>query len=78
MYLLLSYVTSLGSFTILAKCPEVLDHYTPHQSFKKAVQERFVTPSSVGHQIRVLETELQTKLFICLHRTIELTSIGRE
>ncbi|MFA0813448.1 right-handed parallel beta-helix repeat-containing protein [Microbulbifer epialgicus] len=27
MYLLLSYFTSLGSFTILAKCPEGLDHY---------------------------------------------------
>ncbi|MCO1335877.1 LysR family transcriptional regulator [Microbulbifer sp. OS29] len=49
-----------------------------HLSFKKAAQELFVTPSAVGHQIRALETELQTKLFVRLNRTIELTHTGRQ
>ncbi|WP_444913151.1 LysR substrate-binding domain-containing protein [Microbulbifer sp. PAAF003] len=49
-----------------------------HLSFKDAAQELHVTPSAVGHQIRTLEAELQTKLFIRFNRTIELTGVGRE
>jgi LysR family glycine cleavage system transcriptional activator len=49
-----------------------------HLSFKKAAEELFVTPSAVGHQIRVLEQEIQTVLFIRMNRSIELTPEGRD
>lgn len=48
-----------------------------HLSFKKAAEELFVTPSAVGHQIRILEQEIQTVLFVRMNRSIELTADGR-
>lgn len=48
-----------------------------HLSFKAAADEIFVTPSAVGHQIRVLEKELQMALFVRLNRKIELTPEGK-
>lgn len=49
-----------------------------HLSFKMAAEELCVTPSAVGHQIRVLEEEIQTVLFVRLNRSIELTAEGRD
>ena len=49
-----------------------------HLSFKKAAEELFVTPSAVGHQIRVLEEELRTQLFVRSNRSITLTRQGAE
>jgi len=52
------------------------DSAARHLSFKKAAEELFVTPSAVGHQIRVLEKELKTPLFERLNRSIKLTQEG--
>jgi len=52
------------------------DSAARHLSFKKAAEELFVTPSAVGHQIRVLEKELKTLLFERLNRSIKLTQEG--
>jgi len=52
------------------------DSAARHLSFKKAAEELFVTPSAVGHQIRVLEKELKTPLFERLNRSINLTQEG--
>jgi LysR family glycine cleavage system transcriptional activator len=49
-----------------------------HLSFKHAAEELFVTPSAVGHQIRVLEQEIQTVLFVRMNRSVELTAEGRD
>jgi len=49
-----------------------------HLSFKQAAEELFVTPSAVGHQIRVLEEELNVQLFERLNRSIALTPIGKQ
>lgn len=49
-----------------------------HLSFKQAAEELFVTPSAVGHQIRVLEQELNVQLFTRLNRSIELTTSGKQ
>lgn len=49
-----------------------------HNSFQKASEELFVTPSAVSHQIKSLEEFLEVKLFIRGTRKIELTSAGRE
>jgi LysR family glycine cleavage system transcriptional activator len=49
-----------------------------HLSFKQAAEELCVTPSAVGHQIRVLEEELNVQLFERLNRSIALTSAGKQ
>lgn len=49
-----------------------------HLSFKQAAEELFVTPSAVGHQIRVLEKELNVLLFLRSNRSIELTTAGKQ
>ncbi|WP_157954015.1 LysR family transcriptional regulator [Microbulbifer sp. A4B17] len=49
-----------------------------HLSFKEAAEELFITPSAVGHQVRALEKEHQTKLFVRLNRYLELTTIGKQ
>ena len=47
-------------------------------SFKQAALELGVTPSAVSHQVKALERELETALFIRKHRGIELTTPGLE
>ncbi|MEM6634683.1 MAG: LysR substrate-binding domain-containing protein [Pseudomonadota bacterium] len=47
-----------------------------HLSFKDAAQELSVTPGAVSHQIKALEAELETALFLRLHRGVELTEAG--
>ena len=46
--------------------------------FKQAASELGVTPSAVSHQVKALEHELDTPLFIRKHRGIELTAAGLE
>lgn len=48
-----------------------------HESFALAAEELFLTPSAVSHQINLLEKELDIKLFIRLHRKVELTTEGK-
>ncbi|OTG65442.1 DNA-binding transcriptional regulator DsdC [Acinetobacter silvestris] len=48
-----------------------------HESFALAAEELFLTPSAVSHQINLLEKELDIKLFLRLHRKVELTNEGR-
>ncbi|CAM2849060.1 DNA-binding transcriptional regulator DsdC [Acinetobacter celticus] len=48
-----------------------------HESFALAAEELFLTPSAVSHQINLLEKELDIKLFLRLHRKVELTSEGK-
>lgn len=55
----------------------VFDAAARHLSFKEAAKELFVTPSAVGHQIRVLEKEVGTPLFRRLNRSIVLTQQGK-
>ncbi len=59
-------LTSLAVFETAAR----------HQSFKRAASEMNVTPSAVSHQIRALETELNTALFQRVHRGVDLTEDG--
>ena len=47
-----------------------------HESFALAAEELFLTPSAVSHQINVLEKELNIKLFLRLHRKVQLTPEG--
>ena len=48
-----------------------------HESFALAAEELFLTPSAVSHQINLLEKELNIKLFLRLHRKVELTNEGK-
>jgi LysR family D-serine deaminase transcriptional activator len=48
-----------------------------HESFALAAEEMFLTPSAVSHQINLLEKELDIKLFLRLHRKVELTNEGK-
>ncbi len=48
------------------------------RSFKQAASELGVTPGAVSHQIKALEQELDTDLFLRKNRGIELTSSGLE
>lgn len=48
-----------------------------HESFALAAEELFLTPSAVSHQINLLEKELDIKLFLRLHRKVELTNEGK-
>jgi len=52
------------------------DSAARHLSFKKAAEELFVTPSAIGHQVRMLEKKLKTSLFQRLNRSIKLTPEG--
>jgi DNA-binding transcriptional LysR family regulator len=58
--------TALASFEAAAR----------HQSFKIAAQELSVTPGAVSHQIKALEQDLGTTLFLRQHRGVELTPDG--
>jgi LysR family glycine cleavage system transcriptional activator len=48
-----------------------------HLSFKFAAHELCLTPSAVSHQMRQLEMQLGTRLFVRRTRAIELTASGR-
>lgn len=45
-------------------------------SFKTASQTLFLTPSAVSHQVRELEQQLGTALFVRRTRALELTAAG--
>lgn len=47
-----------------------------HMSFTAAASELNVTPGAISKQIKQLESEVGTKLFLRLHRALELTSEG--
>lgn len=47
-------------------------------SFTRASEELHLTQAAVSQQIRNLEQNLQTKLFIRSHRAVQLTDEGRE
>lgn len=59
-------LTTLSAFEAAAR----------HLSFKEAASELSVTPGAVSHQIKALETELNTALFVRKHRGVELTENG--
>merc|ERR1711991_1069998 len=46
------------------------------ESFKSAATALNVTPAAVSHQIKFLERDLRTPLFIGQHRGVELTESG--
>lgn len=48
-----------------------------HMSFKAAAEELNVTPAALSYQIRLLEDELNVKLFTRLNRAVELTQDGK-
>lgn len=48
-----------------------------HLSFKLAAEELFISASAVSHQVRNLEQELDTELFLRKTRALELTDPGR-
>ena len=48
-----------------------------YQSVTKAAEELHVTPAAVSHQLRALEEELGTSLFVRIGRRVTLTEAGR-
>jgi LysR family glycine cleavage system transcriptional activator len=48
-----------------------------HGSFKEAARELFVTPGAISQQVKALEEELGTPLFLRLTRQVKLTEAGR-
>ncbi len=48
-----------------------------HLSFQHAADELCLTPSAVSHQVRTLESQLGTRLFVRRHHELELTSTGK-
>lgn len=60
-------LTALAAFEAAAR----------HLSFKQAADELNVTAPAVSRQIRALEADLQTMLFVRAHRQVELTIEGR-
>lgn len=64
----------LPPFTTLS----VFEAAARHLSFKDAAQELSVTPGAVSHQIKALEGELGTILFLRKHRGVELTPEGED
>ncbi|MEM9304995.1 MAG: LysR substrate-binding domain-containing protein [Pseudomonadota bacterium] len=59
-------LTALRAFEAVAR----------HGSFKAAAEELFVTPGALSQQVRKLEDELDTPLFIRRNRLIEPTPAG--
>ena len=47
-----------------------------HESFSRAADELFVTHGAVSHQIRALEDELGTPLFLREGKRVRLTDVG--
>ena len=48
-----------------------------HLSFTKAAAELNVTPGAISHQIKILEEQLETPLFLRLPRALQLTDAGK-
>ncbi|WP_368040353.1 LysR substrate-binding domain-containing protein [Ruegeria atlantica] len=61
-------LTTLSAFEAAAR----------HLSFKEAAGELSVTPGAVSHQIKALESELGSALFVRKHRGVELTEDGQD
>lgn len=49
-----------------------------HLNYSRAAEELFITHSAVSHQIKALETHLETKLFIRRGRAMLLTPAGQQ
>jgi LysR family glycine cleavage system transcriptional activator len=47
-------------------------------SFALAADELFVTPAAISHQIKLLEDQLNVRLFHRVHRAVILTDTGRQ
>lgn len=47
-------------------------------NFTKAAEELYLTPPTVTHTIKMLETELKAALFIRTSKKVQLTAAGRE
>jgi LysR family transcriptional regulator, glycine cleavage system transcriptional activator len=47
-----------------------------HMSLTRAAQEMNVTPGAISKHIKLLEQEVGTKLFVRLHRSLDLTAEG--
>lgn len=56
---------------------EIFNAITNHKSLRGAAQELGVKPSTVSHQLKKLEEQLGTALFIRTTRSISLTEAGR-
>lgn len=65
---------NLPPFTALA----VFEAAARHLSFKRAAAELGVTPGAVSKQIRVIEDELGTSLFVRLGAGVSLTTAGED
>ena len=55
----------------------VLDAAARHLSFTRAADELAVTPAAVGQQIRALEDQLGTALFLRTPKGMDLTEAGQ-
>jgi len=64
------HLPSLGSFATFEVAAK-------HLSFTLAARELHVTQGAVSQQIRLLETALETPLFIRKHNALELTEAGK-
>lgn len=49
-----------------------------HSSFSQAAEELYVSASAISHQIKNLERELQTELFVRRSQSLELTEAGAQ
>jgi DNA-binding transcriptional LysR family regulator len=56
---------------------EIFNAIASHKSLRSAAQELGVKPSTVSHQLKKLEEQLGTALFIRTTRSISLTEAGR-
>jgi len=56
---------------------EIFDAIAREGSFKGAATRLGVQPSTVSHQLKTLEEQLGTALFICTTRSVSLTEAGR-
>lgn len=61
-------LTALSAFEAAAR----------HGSFKAAAAEMNVTPPAISRQVRELESELDSALFLRRHRQVELTTEGHQ
>ena len=59
------------------KALEAFEAASRLNSFRKAADELFLTPSAISHRIQSLERELGVVLFHRAHRAVLLTDVGR-
>lgn len=48
-----------------------------HMSFSKAAEQLHIAEPALNRQVRGLEVELETQLFVCKRRLVDLTDAGR-